>query len=56
MSPWLFNDLMLRLRNSGFRCYAFIEFVGSLFFVDDILLLSSSILHLQFMLYILIMA
>ena len=50
ISPRLFNvyinDLILRLRNSGFECYMFMEFVGSLFFADDMLLLSSSILHL----------
>ena len=56
ISPWLFNmyinDLILRLRNKGFGCYVFMEFVGSLFFTDDILLLFSSILHLQSMLNI----
>ena len=46
------NDLISRLRNSCFGCYVFLEFVGSLFFADDILLLSSSILHLQAMLNI----
>ena len=56
ISPWLFNmytnDLISRLRNSGFGCYVFLEFVGSLLFADDILLLFSSILYLQAMLNI----
>jgi hypothetical protein len=53
-SPFFFNvyvnDLILKLRKSGFGCHICQEFVGCLFFADDILLLSASILQLQCML------
>jgi exonuclease III len=53
-SPWFFNvyinDLIVNLRNSGFGCYIGCLYAGCLFFADDILLLSASILHLQCML------
>jgi hypothetical protein len=55
-SPWFFNvyinDLIIRLRSSGYGCYLWSEFIGCLFFADDILILSGSIWHLQFMLQI----
>jgi hypothetical protein len=42
-SPWFFsvyiNDLILRLRDSGFSCCVCDVFAGCLFFADDILLL-----------------
>jgi hypothetical protein len=54
ISPWFFNiyinDLIGRLRKSGYGCHLCNEFFGCLFFADDILLLSGSILHLQLML------
>ena len=53
-SPWFFNvyinDLIMKLRNSGYGCCIGFVFVGCMFFADDILLLSTSILHLQCML------
>jgi hypothetical protein len=53
-SPWFFNvyinDLIVKLRCSGFGCYLGFCYAGCLFFADDILLLSGSILHLQCML------
>jgi len=53
-SPWFFNvyinDLIVKLRNSGFGCYLAFVFIGCIYFADDILLLSGSILHLQCML------
>ena len=55
-SQWFFNlyinDLIVKLRNSGYGCYIFVNFLGCLFFVGDILLLSGFIIHLQFMLNI----
>ena len=54
--PWFFNlyinDLTVKLRNSGYGCYIFVDFFGYLFFADDILLLSGSIIHLKFMINI----
>ena len=49
ISPWLFNllyvnDLISRLKNSGFGCHICFEFIGCIFFADDILVLSGSIL------------
>ena len=56
LSPWLFNvyvnGLISRLRNSGVGCYIFYAFIGCIFFADDMLLLSGSILHLQILLNI----
>ena len=55
-STWFFNvyifELIIRLRESGFGCHHATVFIGCLFFADDILLLSASIIHLQNMLYI----
>ena len=39
--------LKLRLSGAGFNLY--FDFTGCLFFADDVLLLSGSIMHLQFM-------
>jgi hypothetical protein len=56
ISPWFFNlyvnNLITRLKNSGLGCHLCSEFVGCLFFADDILLLSGSMLQLQSMLNI----
>ena len=53
-SPWYFsvyiNDLIDKLRCSGYGCHLCSLFVGCLLFADDILLLSGSILQLQLML------
>lgn len=53
-SLWFFNvnvnDLIVKLRNSGFGSYFGFAFADCLFLADDILVLSSSILHLQCML------
>jgi Reverse transcriptase (RNA-dependent DNA polymerase) len=55
-STWFFNvyifELIGRLRESGFGCYIISVYIGCLFFADDIILLSASILHLQSMLCI----
>ena len=55
-STWLFNvyifDLITRLRESGFGCYIGSLFLGYLFFANDILLVFTSIVHLQNMLHI----
>jgi esterase/lipase superfamily enzyme len=40
----------VKLRNSGFGCHLGSVFAGCIFFADDILLLSGSVLHLQCML------
>ena len=53
-SPWFYNlyinDLIVKLRNSGYDCNIGFIFAGCLFFADDILFLSASILHLLCML------
>ena len=50
-SPWYFNvfvnELIFKLRKSSFGCNIYYVFIGSIFFADDMLLLSGSILHLQ---------
>ena len=55
-SPWFFNvyvnELISRLRKSGVGCYIYYVFIGCIFFADDRLLLSGSILHLQILLNI----
>ena len=55
ISPLLFSlyisDLIV-LRSQGYGCYLGDMFVGCLLFVDDILLVSASVLQLQFMLNI----
>ena len=42
-SPWFFNlyinDLIVKLRNSGYGYYIFVDFLGCLFFADDIFVL-----------------
>ena len=54
LSPWFFNlyvnDLIVHLKLSGLGCYLSHVFVGCIFFADDILLLSGSLLQLQCML------
>ena len=55
-SPWFFNvyinELKSRLRNSGVGCCIYYVFIGCIFFADNMLLLSGSILHLQILLNI----
>ena len=55
-SPWFsnvyVNELISRLRNSGVGCYIYYVFTGCIFFADDTLLFSGSILHLQILLNI----
>ena len=56
ISPLLFslyiNDLIIVLRSQGYGCYLSDIFIGCLLFADDILLLSASVLQLQFILNI----
>ena len=56
ISPLLFslyfNDLIVVLWSQGYECYLDDMFVGCLLFADDMLLLSASVLLLQFMLNI----
>ena len=53
-SPLFFNvyinDLIVWLHSSGFGCHLCTEYLGCIFFADDILVLSASIFHLQGML------
>ncbi len=53
-SPLFFNvyvnDLLVRLRSSGLGCHLCTEYLGCIYFADYILLLSTSIFHLQGML------
>ena len=55
-SPWFFNvyvnDLIFKLMKSGIGCYIYYVFIDCIFFADDMLLLSGSILHLQVLLNI----
>jgi hypothetical protein len=44
------NELIVKLRESGFGCYIADVFCGCMFFADDILLISASLLMLQSML------
>jgi hypothetical protein len=53
-SAWFFNvyifDLIQALRNSDVGCHIGFEYVGCILFADDILLISASVIHLQYML------
>ena len=46
------NDLIVKLKNSGYGCYLVSIFMGCLYFADDKLLISASIWHLRCMLNI----
>jgi len=54
-SPWFFNvyinDLILLLKGNGHGCTIAGEYVGCLFFADDIMLISASIVQMQLMLH-----
>ena len=41
------NELICKLKNSGNGCYASGVFTGCIFYADDVLLLSGSIIKLQ---------
>jgi hypothetical protein len=51
LSPFLFavyiNDVIVKLRNSGFGLCINNTFVGCIIYADDVLLLSNSVFHLQ---------
>ena len=58
-SPGFFNipanELTSRLRKSGVGCYICFAFIGCIFFADDMLLLSGSILYLKILLFFFIL-
>ena len=41
------NELIFKLKNSGNECYVNGVFVGCIFYADDVLLLSGSMIKLQ---------
>ena len=55
-STWLFNvyinELILRLRKSGLGCRVCGVYAGCIFYADDIMLVSASVIKLQYMLNI----